>query len=192
MKDIKRPTGYILHNRRLVCENSQFDVFFDHVEDSDGSKVTDYLVLVPRRKAANLITGVAILPIVDGRYALLRIYRHAIDDYSWEIPRGFVEPGEENIESVIRELGEETGLKCEKNHIRSLGYLTPDAGILAARIHLFVATQCQWRAPFIVNEMGHRELKLFNASEMVQMAKESVVQDPYTLITYYRYILGDF
>lgn len=187
MKNIRRSTGFIHHNRRLACQNSQFEVFLDHVEDSNGSSVSDYLVLAPKRKVSNLVTGVGILPIVNGKYALIRIYRHAIEDYSWEIPRGFVEANEENIESVVRELEEETGLKCEKGHVRSLGYLTPDAGILAARVHLFVATQCQQKACFIANELGHRELKLFGAAEMAHMANESVIQDPSTLTAYLRY-----
>lgn len=190
MKDLKYHAGYILRNRKLACQNSQFEVFLDHIEDSGGCVVTDYLVLAPIRKTANLITGVAILPVVDSKYALLRIYRHAIQDYSWEIPRGFVEANEKNIDSVSRELEEETGLKCEKDDIRSLGYLTPDAGILSARIHLFVATKCQLKTPFISNEMGHLELKLFDAYEMAYMAKESVIQDPSTLTAYFRYVNG--
>ncbi len=188
MTNTRYPAGFIIHNRMKACGNSQFDVFLDHLEDSSGAIVTDYLVLSPKRKTANMVTGVAILPIVDDKYAMLRVYRHAIGDYSWEIPRGFVEADEENIESVARELEEETGLKCEKDQIQSLGCLTPDAGILAARIHLFVAIHCQRDKPFTGNEIGHQELKIFDASEMAQMTRDSVIQDPSTLTAYYRYI----
>lgn len=188
MKGTNNSTGYVLRNRRLACENSKFKVFFDHIEGKEGLSVPDYLVVAPKHKTANMVTGVAVLPIVDGKYALLEVYRHAIEDYSWEIPRGFVEAEEAGIESVNRELEEETGLRCEKDHLVSLGYLTPDAGTLAARIHLFVATQCQWQVAYVANEIGHRSLRLFEDAEVASMVEESIIQDPCTLIAYYRHM----
>lgn len=188
MKGTNKSTGYVLRNRRLACENSKFKVFFDHVEEKDGLSVPDYLVVAPKHKLANTVTGVAILPIVDGKYALLEIYRHAIDGHSWEVPRGFVEAGEDCIESVMRELKEETGLYCKEEDIMPLGYMTPDAGILAARIQLFVVNQCQWQVSYVANEIGHRSLRLFEDAEVASMAEESIIQDPCTLIAYYRYM----
>jgi len=83
------------------------------------------------------VTGVAILPIIQDRYVgMVRIYRPAIRAYSWEIPHGFVEAEERDHQaSAIRELMEETGLKV--SNVESLGYITPDAGVIAGRVHLF-------------------------------------------------------
>lgn len=52
----------------------------------------------------------------------------------------------------------------------------------------FVAVQCQQLAPYVASEMGHSKLRLFDAPEMEQMVKESVIQDPCTLVAYYRYV----
>ena len=77
-------------SRRLACENAYYEVFLDDLADDSGD-VREYLVVAPKKSATYLVTGVAVLPVVKNRYALLRIYRHAIQDYSWEVPRGFVE-----------------------------------------------------------------------------------------------------
>lgn len=70
------------------------------------------MVVAPKNAERNLITRVAILPIVDGRVGLVRIYRSALHGYSWEIPRGFVDEGENNQTSAASELQEESGSGC--------------------------------------------------------------------------------
>lgn len=58
----------------------------------------------------NLVTEVAILPIVDGWVGLIRIYRPAIRTYTWEISHGFVDEEESDHSSALRELLEKTEL----------------------------------------------------------------------------------
>lgn len=181
---------YKCHSRKLVCENSKFEIFFDHVEDNAGFSVPNYLVVAPKQRADNLITGTAVLPVVDGKILLLKIYRHPINAYSWEIPGGFLDPHEGTDESAFREFEEETGYTCAKENIHSLGFMTPNTGILAARIQLFAATKCQISQVFKPSEMGIRELKLFDMSEVDRMTRESLIQEPCTLIAYYRYKQG--
>ena len=148
-------------DRRLACENAKFFVYFDHVIDKAGHEVRDYLVVAPKNVGANLVTGVAILPIVDGQAGLIRIYRPAVRAYSWEIPHGFVDLAESDISSALRELLEETGLTVESRFFSSLGYITPDSGVLAARVHLFLAEAC-YETHQIQRELGHREFRCFH------------------------------
>ncbi len=181
---------YKCHCRRLVCENSKFEIFFDHIEDNAGFSVPNYLVVAPKQRAENLITGTAVLPVMDGKILLLKIYRHPINAFSWEIPGGFLDPDEGTGESAFREFEEETGYTCAKEDIQSLGYMTPNTGILAARIHLFVARKCRMSKDFVPSEMGLRELQLFSMDEVDRMARESLIQEPCTLVAYYRYKQG--
>ena len=174
-------------NRKLVCENSQFHIFFDELTSQRGTAIRDYLVVAPKRAASGLVTGVAILPIVDGKIGLIRIYRHAIRQYSWEIPRGFIDQQEASVSAAGRELKEETGLDCKSEGIRSLGFITPDGGILAARVQLFAALNCEKTQQYAPAEIGHRELQFFNFEEVEKMIFNSDVQDPSTVIAFFMY-----
>ncbi len=172
--------------RNLEAENSKFFIYFDHVVDQNGLEVPNYLVVSPKILTGNRVAGVAILPVFDGKVGLVRIYRPAMREYSLEIPHGFVEESEENQSSAIRELAEETGLLART--IRSLGYLTPDAGIIGARVHLFVAEHCEWKGKR-EGELGLGEFQLFTEEEFEDMIRRSVIQDSFTLAAWCKYRL---
>lgn len=176
-----------IRSRRLVCENQKFYVYFDHVVDKAGHEVPDYLVVSPKQQSKNQITGVAILPIMQGYVGMVRIHRPALHSYSWEIPHGFVEVDEDDQQaSAIRELLEETGLKV--SNVESLGYITPDAGIIAGRVHLFLADQLEQTGTQI-SELGLREFSFFAIEEFERMIEHSEVQDTFTLAAWCRYVL---
>lgn len=174
--------------RRLACENAKFFVYFDHVVDKTGSEVLDYLVVSPKHADVNLVTGVAILPVFDRQIGLIRIYRPAIRDYSWEIPHGFIDEGERDKSSALRELLEETGLAVETGGFSSLGYITPDAGVLAARVHVFLAEAC-YASGKIQPELGLRDFRFFSFMEFERMIERSEVQDTFTLAAWCKYQL---
>lgn len=70
----------------------------------DGEEGT-YTVVRPHRLA------VGVLPIEpDGAVHLVGQWRFPLGRYSWEIPEGGAEPGEDPLECAKRELEEETGL----------------------------------------------------------------------------------
>ena len=69
---------HVLHQRRLACENSLFEIFWDDVGQKNAEIIRNYLVVAPKTITGDLVTGVAGLPIVDGKLGLLRIYRHPI------------------------------------------------------------------------------------------------------------------
>ena len=185
MENIKKSV-FSIRNRKYICENARFNVFLDHVKGNNGQTVYDYLIVAPKLIASNMITGIAILPVLKGKFGLIKVYRHAIQDYSWEVPRGFMDEVESPISAGLRELEEETGLTCKLEDIQSLGYVTPEAGVLKARMELFVALKCREVKPYKAEEFGHKELKFFTRSKVLNMANNSIIQDPGTLITFYR------
>ena len=175
-------------HRKLIAENRMFEIYFDHVVAENHPEVPEYLVIVPKQRTSDGVTGVAILPVVNEKIALLRIYRHAIESWSWEIPRGFVENEENTVESVVRELEEETGLQCRQKNIRSLGFIDADAGTLCAKIQLFLGVDCEALRPFAADEMGHLKMEFFTVQEIHTMIEQSDIRDPSTLIAFYKYV----
>ncbi|PIR00680.1 MAG: hypothetical protein COV66_05265 [Nitrospinae bacterium CG11_big_fil_rev_8_21_14_0_20_45_15] len=185
---LNQPPPFECKSRTLITENLVFDVFYDHIKDQRGNEVPRFLVVKPKVQTSNKVTGVAILPEIGGKIAMIQVYRHPVGEWLWEIPRGFVDEGEKNETSVIRELEEETGFLCEEKNIIPLGYLVPDGGIFCARIRLYVARDCKVARPYVAEEMGHGEMRLFDRLEIRRMANDSEIQDPSTLTAIYRYL----
>jgi len=173
-----------LLEKRQACENSKFSVYFQHVVDSAGFEVKDYLVVQPKQQLENLVTGVAILPLLNNKVGLIKIFRPAINDYSWEIPHGFIEDVEEVEISAMRELKEETGLVS--SNMISLGYITPDSGVLSARLLLFAAINCVPTAT-VEKEIGLKDFQFFHHETFEIMMNASLVQDAFIIAAWCKY-----
>ncbi|MFI5281573.1 MAG: NUDIX domain-containing protein [Candidatus Dormibacterales bacterium] len=72
----------------------------------------------------------------NGDTALVRQWRHAWNESSWEVPAGTFNEGEDPLECAARELEEETGLVA--GEFESLG-VVHGAAVLTGRAHLFLA-----------------------------------------------------
>lgn len=173
--------------RTEIASNRLFHVFFQSVLAENKKIVPNYLIVSPKKKSKNNVTGIAILPIVGGKIALLKIYRPAVREEVWEVPRGFVEKGENPKKAAVRELREEIGGIVDEKSVRSMGYVMPEVGILDARIHIFVAEHCKLPKTVTLTESGHKQLRLFSFNQFFQMAQNSKIQDPGTLVAFYRY-----
>ena len=73
----------------------------------------------------------------DNKVIILRQYRFAVSRYLLEFPAGTLEIGETPINSIKRELQEETGYKADKWD--EIGTLVPAPGYADEEIHLFLA-----------------------------------------------------
>lgn len=72
-----------------------------------GGKDGVYTVMRPRRLA------VGVLPIEpDGSVHMVGQWRFPLGRYSWEMPEGGADPGEDALACAKRELAEETGLRA--------------------------------------------------------------------------------
>lgn len=82
--------------------------------------------------------AVYILPITPaGEIVLIRTYRHTIDQWSWELPAGNVQPGQTAQEAAVAELREEVGGQSES--WVELGDFFAGNGICAEKTTLFIA-----------------------------------------------------
>ena len=85
------------------------------VRDAAGKRSTYGVVRYCHR-------GLLVLPVEqDGSVTLVGQWRFAAGAYSWELPAGSIEPGEEPIAAARRELQEEAGFAAESwMHLVSL------------------------------------------------------------------------
>ena len=178
-----------LKQRRLVFENQRFRVFGDHIADAQGAEVRDYLVVAPHTQRADLITGISVLPVCNKHVVLLRTFRHAVGRVQLEVPRGFVDANEDPSAAALRELSEETGLRCTLDKLVSLGVCTPEGSTLAARVALFAATDCQPGGGAPEEEIGLGSCEYVAFPEALRMLREMSIEDVTTSLALHRFFL---
>jgi len=175
-----------LVGRKLVSENRYFSVYFDSL-DQKGLSVTDeFLVVSPKVQTENRVFGAGVLPIREGKFGLLQIYRHPMEKYSWELPGGFVEQGESAFDTAKRELSEEAGVLCKPENLHSLGVIAPFPSAIGAQIQIFVAFDCYLSPEGETPELGHKQFKWFTNSEVEAMIATEEIVEAGTLIALYR------
>lgn len=83
--------------------------------------------------------AVVIVPILhDGRVALIRSFRAAVNQTIYELPAGTLEKDEPPATTAARELLEETGYRAER--VTALGSFLTSPGLSDELMHAFVAT----------------------------------------------------
>lgn len=74
----------------------------------------------------------------DGKIPIVRQFRAAIEQFSWELPGGIVDPNQTPLQACQQELYEEVGLIVQEAY--ELGAQYPDGGRLENKIHSFLVT----------------------------------------------------
>jgi ADP-ribose pyrophosphatase len=108
---------------------------------------------------------VALTP--DGRFPIVRQYRPALEAFTWELPAGLVDPGEDPAEGCRRELLEETGYPTRATY--PLGIAAACSGRLSNRIHSYFL-QTGERIDNFTPEPG-LTVELATGSELMRMIK---------------------
>ena len=106
---------------------------------------------------------VALTP--DKRIPLVRQYRPAVESFTWELPAGLVDAGEDPAESCRRELLEETGYPAMAVHPLGVAYAC--TGRLSNRLYSFFVETGQRETAF-TPETG-LTVNLVSPAELGQM-----------------------
>jgi ADP-ribose pyrophosphatase len=107
-----------------------------------------------------------------------RQYRHAANQYLWELPAGKLEPGEDALAGAKRELAEETGYAAKKWRPLVEYYASP--GFLGESMKVFVAEG-------LVAGDAHPEddeqieFRLVKLSDALKMIEKGAILDGKTL-----------
>jgi len=129
-----KPAKAKLLSSRIVYRGPVFSVATDYVQEPGGVRA--------RRDVIRHSGSVVVLAVDDStkppRVLLERQYRHAANDYLWELPAGRIDPGEEELTAAKRELLEETGYAAKKWRRILKFYASP--GFVAETMAVFLAT----------------------------------------------------
>lgn len=122
---------------RIVYRGPVFSVTTDDVLEPNGVRA--------RRDVIHHTGSVVILAVDDSesepRVLLERQYRHAANDYLWEIPAGRIDEGELPLPAAKRELLEETGYTAARWRRIFKFYASP--GFVAETMSVYLATGLQ-------------------------------------------------
>jgi 8-oxo-dGTP pyrophosphatase MutT (NUDIX family) len=146
----------------VVYDNPWITVFDEKVLNPNGGE-SQYGRVHFKSKA------IAIVPLdEDGNTWLVGQNRYTTDEYSWEVPMGGSDAGEDPIDTAKRELKEETGLTAGK--LEQIMRLHPSNSITDEEGFVFVATNLeQGETDFDDDEkLQVRKLSLVDAIEMVK------------------------
>jgi 8-oxo-dGTP pyrophosphatase MutT (NUDIX family) len=133
--------------------------------------------VVERPDSAAIVAATA-----DGRILFVKQYRFPTESYSWELPMGGVDAGEDPADSAARELREETGLDIP---VGKIGSFHPIPGLTPQKATAFYATIPDSAIPSIssfdetVDEIVER--KLFSEEEIKHGINTGEISDGFTL-----------
>jgi ADP-ribose pyrophosphatase len=126
-------------------------------------------------------SGAVILPLLNGRILLRRMFRHATRAWEVEAPRGGCHPDDAGIAATAaRELAEEIGQEAQE--LVPLGTVYGDTGLLAtsAAVFLAVLTPGDPR-PRPDDREAFGELVAWSREELFAAVAAGEVRDGYTL-----------
>ncbi|HEX5406367.1 MAG TPA: NUDIX hydrolase [Pseudonocardiaceae bacterium] len=113
-------TRWKIHDEWLVDDSRRLNLRLAHVELPDGVHFEQYVLRMP--KAAMTVV------LDDAGERVLMIYRHrwVMDQWTWELPGGYIDPDEEPAVTAAREVEEETGWRPRS--VRPLTTFQPITG----------------------------------------------------------------
>ena len=130
----------MLYEKKLtskqIFDGKVVKLFVDTVELPDGKEAIREIVRHPG--------AVCVIPVTpEGDVIMVKQYRYAFEQIMLEIPAGKLEPGEDPLEAVKRELEEESGVVA--GNIEYMGEIFTTVAIFDEKIHAYLATDLVYK-----------------------------------------------
>lgn len=126
-----------------------------------GNIISDYYVL----EYPEWVNAVALTD--DGRFILIRQYRHAAEEVILELPGGCVEKGESPEDACRRELLEETGYEFDSMELVSVLYANPATA--ANKTYCYLAKGGKLTSPQNLDSGEEIQIELYSAAEIKEL-----------------------
>lgn len=121
---------WIIHGERVIDDSRRAVLSVASVELPDGVRFEQHVLRIPPS---------ATVVVLDDAERVLLLHRHrfVIDRWVWELPGGYLDPGEEPEGAAAREVLEETGWRPRS--IEPLGSFQPMTSMIDSENYLFLA-----------------------------------------------------
>lgn len=156
-----QPWQTLARRRVLQAGDGRFlRVEYHNVQLPDGSVIEDW----PWLDTPSFVNVVA--ETDEGRFLCFRQSKYAVDGISLAIPGGYLQPDEEPLAAVQRELREETGYAADEWTF--LGKFVVDGNRGNGHAHLFLARRARYVQPIDADDLEEQELVLLTRAELEQ------------------------
>jgi 8-oxo-dGTP pyrophosphatase MutT (NUDIX family) len=161
-------TRWTVHGRRAMYESEWVNVYIDDVELPDGHHIDHHVLTFPKASQTAVVLN-------DARDHVLLIWRHRYitDSWGWEVPAGWVEPGEDPEASIRREILEEAGYQVA--HVEPMVSYNALSGISTMRFTAYLAVGGLDSGSPEADEASRVEW--FPVSELPDLLASSKIQD---------------
>jgi ADP-ribose pyrophosphatase len=160
---------------RTVYRGSAFSVSADEVLEPSGVRARRDIV---HHSGSVVILAVESAAGSEPRILLERQYRHAAQQYLWELPAGRIDKGEKQLQAAKRELLEETGYTAARWKRILKFYASP--GFVAETMSIYLARGL--RAGLAQPEADEViTVRFVPLSVAVRMIMKNVIQDAKTI-----------
>jgi ADP-ribose pyrophosphatase len=165
-----------LLSSEVVYQGSLFRVLHDKLIEPGGKKSERDVI---RHNGSVVILAVDKSKSKKDPWIVMeRQYRHAAQQFLWELPAGKLDAGEEPLNGAQRELEEETGYRARKWKPLVEYYGSP--GFLGESMKVFLAEGLM-AGDAHPEEDEEIEFRLVKLSEIVKMIEKGAIQDGKTL-----------
>ena len=148
----------------LVFDGKVLHVYHDEISLPNGR--------LAKREIIHHNGGVCVLALVEGKIPLVKQFRYAYKEETFELPAGKLEKGEDSYTAGIRELEEETGLKTES--LVDFGYMYPSPGYTDEIIHLYFTDKVT-KTQMHLDEDENIDVYYFSLNEILKMIEDNII-----------------
>jgi ADP-ribose pyrophosphatase len=173
---MENPETSVLEHKEIY-RGKVVGLHVDTIQQASGRTTIREVVLHPG--------GVTAVPVLDdGRILLIRQFRYPIGKYILELPAGKLDIGLPPLETIAREIEEETGHRAGAITYECTFYTTP--GISNESIHFFIARDlvpCDQR----LEEGEHITVEAHSLEECLQKIQTGEIADAKTILGIFWY-----
>ena len=130
--------------------------------------------------------GACVLYVENDEFLFVKQYRYAYGEEVLEIPAGKLEKGEDPMLAAMRELEEETGIKC--GNLQKIFTIYPSPGYTNEKIYIYLGMDGE-RVPAHLDDGEFLDIVWLKREEVLNLLSKGEVFDAKTIIALQSYFL---